>query len=387
MKRINLYLISMALLSAMITSCKNEESFDNNVFVNAAVKTNNILLKSTIETSQRSFQIALAQRENQEVIVHFEVNPDQVATYNEAYYSNAELLPEGFYELSNKEVQITAGSVRSTDITVRFLNLNTLNREKIYVLPVSIASANVGILQSGRTIYYVLKGAALINTVADIEKNNLYVDWKKPEVVTNMRKLTAEALIRARNFDRGLNTIMGIEGKFLIRAGDSGIPSNQLQVATSAGNFTSSELQLPTNEWVHIAVTYDADAKQVAVYINGKNAASGTLDAGAVNWGIPHSDESDGKPRCFWIGYSYNNDRYLAGDISEVRIWNKVLTTEEINAKNHFYEVEPKAEGLVTYWKFDEGAGMIIKDYTVNENHATASNPLKWTAVELPSSK
>ena len=143
MKRINLYLISMALLSAMITSCKNEESFDNNVFVNAAVKTNNILLKSTIETSQRSFQIALAQRENQEVTVHFEVNPDQVATYNEAYYSNAELLPEGFYELSNKEVQITAGSVRSTDITVRFLNLNTLNREKIYVLPVSIASANI----------------------------------------------------------------------------------------------------------------------------------------------------------------------------------------------------------------------------------------------------
>lgn len=55
----------------------------------------------------------------------------------------------------------------------------------------------------------------------------------------------------------------------------------------------------------------------------------------------------NGKPRCFWIGYSYNNERWLDADIAEVRIWNRVLSEEEINAKDHAYEVDPNSEGLV----------------------------------------
>ena len=57
-----------------------------------------------------------------------------------------------------------------------------------------------------------------------------------------------------------------------------------------------------------------------------------TVDAGAVNWGQTMTDEGNG----FWIGHSYNRDRWLEGEISECRIWNKVLTADEINAKSHF---------------------------------------------------
>lgn len=387
MKQINLYLTSTALLLAMLTGCKNEESFENNAYINSSAKTSNVLLKSTIETDQRTFQIALAQPEAAEVTFSLKGEPALVDTYNTAYDSKAEMLPAENYKLSDSEVKIIAGSVRSIDITVSFSKLNELDREKMYVLPITIGGANIGILESARTMYYVFKAAALINVVADIEKNNVYVDWKKPEVVQGMRQMTAEALIQVYNFDKGLNTIMGIEENFLIRLGDSGILNNQLQIAGKTDKFTSADLQLPANEWVHVAVVYDADAKTVAVYINGVNKASGTLNLGPVDWSAPHSDESDGKPRCFWIGYSYNKDRYLPGQITECRIWNKALTAAEIGAKNHFYEVDPKSEGLVAYWKFDEGTGVLIKDYSVNANHATASEALKWISVELPSSK
>ena len=180
--------------------------------------------------------------------------------------------------------------------------------------------------------------------------------------------------------DITVSSIMGIEGKFLLRIGDAGIPQNQLQVATSSGNVTDESLVIPTNEWTHIAVTYDADAKTVIIYINGKNMLETTLDCGVVNWGQTMTDEGNG----FWIGHSYNRDRWLEGNISEVRIWNKVLTSAEINAKDHFYQVEPDADGLVSYWKFDEGAGTAIHDYSGNENNATAVESLTWTAVELP---
>lgn len=284
MKRINLYIAAMALFATVFTGCQDDdESFDNNLYINSSAKTNNVLLKSTIETDERSFQVALARPEEQNITLTFKAEAGLVETYNAAYYDNAVMLPNGYYTFSANELTITAGSVLSTDFTVYFQDLNELDRELIYVLPVTIDNANIGVLQSARTMYYVFKGAALINVVADIEKNNVYVDWKKPDVVNNMRQITAEALIRARNFDNQLNTIMGIEGQFLIRIGDSPIPSNQLQIATSNGNFTSSDLIIPTNEWVHIAVTYDADAKNVNVFINGKNLVSGSLDCGSVN--------------------------------------------------------------------------------------------------------
>lgn len=192
--------------------------------------------------------------------------------------------------------------------------------------------------------------------------------------------MTAEALIRVSKFDKMLTTIMGIEGQFLIRIGDAGIPQNQLQIANPDHNVTSADLAIPTGEWVHIAVTYDADAKKMIVYINGKSKLEDTVDAGAVNWGQTMTDEGNG----FWIGHSYNRDRWLEGEISECRIWNKVLTADEINAKNHFYLVEPDSEGLVAYWKFDEGTGQTVTDYTGNGNNGMALDPISWVEVALP---
>lgn len=179
---------------------------------------------------------------------------------------------------------------------------------------------------------------------------------------------------------------MGIEGKFLVRVGDAGLASNQIQIATDkTTNLTSGDLKLQSKQWYHIAVTFDKGA--VSVYINGVQKLTGTAGSTSVDFSVEHSDEAEDKPRCFWIGYSYDNNRYLDGMISEVRIWNKALTEEEINSTDHFYTVEPDSEGLVAYWKFNEGAGTIIKDYTVHGNDLTAEKELKWTQVALPEKK
>ncbi|MDR3119280.1 MAG: DUF1735 and LamG domain-containing protein [Mediterranea sp.] len=386
MKKIN-RIFSMILIAATVAGCNDREAFDNKLYINAPSKTNSILLKSTVKTAEQIFNIAVAKPAEQNITVILKIDGTLVDTYNEAYYDNAEMLPEGCCRINKHIVTISAGSVHSTDITASFKNLDGVDRDKKYVLPITIERANSDILQSARTIYYVFKNAALINVVADLEKNNAYVDWVKPEVVTGMRKLTAEALINVSNFGRMINTIMGVEGYFLIRAGDAGIPSNQLQVATWAGNFTSDALALPINQWVHIAVTYDADVKTINVYINGKNLYTTTkADAMEIDWGQKHTDEADGS-RCFWIGYSYDPNRYMAGKISECRIWNKVLTEEQINEPDHFYEISPEADGLIAYWKFDDGGGQKVTDYSANKNDATISGPASWINVELPPAK
>lgn len=381
MKVKKIYLLFIALLTGMFAACGDDvENFDNQVYVDASVRTSTVLLKTASEM-ESSFRVAMARPEGQDIVLTMKADPSLVDVYNAAYYDNAEALPTAYYSLENTNVAITAGGIVSDDIVVKFTNLLDLDRDKVYVLPVTIEQANIGILQSGRTMYYVLKGAALINVVANLTKNLVGVTWNKPEVANNLHQLTAEALVRVDKFDKMLTSVMGIEGYFLIRIGDVGIPQNQLQVATSAGNVSSSDLAIPTGEWTHIAVTYDADnGGKIVIYINGKNIHEGSADCGAINWAQTHTDEGNG----FWIGHSYNRDRWLEGDISEVRIWNKVLTSDEINAKDHFYGVEPDTDGLVAYWKFDEGVGNSITDYTGNGNNATALENITWNAVELP---
>ena len=78
--------------------------------------------------------------------------------------------------------------------------------------------------------------------------------------------------------------------------------------------------------------------------------------------------------------------------MSEVRVWNRALSADEINAPNHFYKVDPASKGLVAYWKLDDGTGYIAKDYTANGNDLTGevysgsswSNGMEWREVQLP---
>jgi len=153
--------------------------------------------------------------------------------------------------------------------------------------------------------------------------------------------------------------------------------------------------------WHHIAVTFDRGT--ICVYIDGKlkdtakASVSGT-DGQAViidkiNFAIPHSDETDGKERCFWIGHSYRlqsdgdlfYERRFDGMMGEVRLWNKALTSEEIASENHFYKIDPASDGLVAYWKFDDNTkGKIVKDYTGNGFDLKTEREVNWQSVALP---
>lgn len=231
----------------------------------------------------------------------------------------------------------------------------------------------------------------LISWAADMAGNRLFPKWDgTAEPLGYPEELTLECLFRADEFNNSISTLMGIEGDFLLRLGDSA-PKNVLQLATMAGNLDvyvdeASSLGFETNRWYHVAVTlaqrqegsnYIADVK---VYIDGQLKAEKsdwTMKGGGSWWGDPvrtginmskpWSYESDGT-RCFWIGYAYDANRDLKGQMTEIRIWNKILTEGELNAENHFYNVDPKSEGLYSYWKFAEGEGSTIADATGNGN-------------------
>lgn len=374
------YTILLLLFATILFSCEDsKETFENKVFIKATSKVNENILKGAEEDFERYIQASIASPEASDVKISFKAASELVSTYNRAYDEKAIMLPNDNFELSQTNVVINAGSTLSHEAVVAFKNLPDLDREEVYVLPITISTSNITILESARTLYYVFKAGALINVVADIEKNYLLIDWKNPSVANGLSKLTLEALVRVRDFDRMISTVMGIEGKFLIRLGDAGFPANQIQIATSSGNFPSGDSSkgLPLNKFVHIALTYDSSSGAMILYVDGRVQGESTKRLGNINLGV-------GGKGGFNIGRSYADDRYLAGDISEVRIWNVVRTQEEIQANPYF--VSPDSKGLVAYWKFDDEQSLTVKDYTGNNNNAVANAPLKWNKVSLPES-
>lgn len=388
----------VAFLTGLLAfaSCEHEDidrqHYDNKLFISAASKTDNEMLIDADDTYTRQIMAEIAKPESHDISVTFRVAPDLVEDYKTAYYdTEAVALPDNICRIDEPTARILTGGVQSTPVTVAFENVLSLDRKQKYVMPVTIESVEGigGVLRSSNTCYFVFRGASLINIVTDFTDNRAWPEWGDFTEVSNMYSFTMEALINPTKLDKTISTIMGIEDSFLIRLGDSGVDPAQLQVAGSgASKVTDESLIIPTGTWTHIAVTFECIStyqSEVKIYVNGEMKKSGTFYVSNINFAIPHSNESGSSfKRCFWVGYSFSDERRFEGKLAELRVWNRVLTEEEINSDNHFYRVDPESEGLVAYWKLNDGAGTVGKDYSPYAHDLTFESEPEWVSVNLP---
>ena len=139
----------------------------------------------------------------------------------------------------------------------------------------------------------------------------------------------------------------------------------ELQVAVTA-NPVDTYWTLPLNEWVHIAVTQNAD-NIATIYINGEPLAVnlGIWDGGVAEFTtvedtteIPHisfsyanNPPAEGVDIFRRIGWAATSawDATFAGAFDEVRVFDGVLTSAQIMAlvqhNNHLHEYEVETDG------------------------------------------
>lgn len=393
MKTISVIASFTALLA--LASCEHEDTdrqhYDNKLFISAASLADEMLIDEA-DSYSREIIAEVAKPESREITVTFRTAPELVDNYKQAYYDTKSVaLPDGICRIDEPTTSILAGNIQSSPVTVTFENVLSLDRNQRYVMPVTIESVEGvgGVLRSAKTCYFLFRGASLINIVADLAENRAWPEWGDFDQVRDMYAFTMEALVNPTKLNKTISTIMGIEDTFLLRLGDSGIDPSQLQVVAPGGmKLTDESLRIPTGEWTHIAVTFEcveANKSEVKIYMNGQLVKQGEVFESSINFAIAHSNESGSSiKRCFWVGYSFTSERYFDGKFSEVRMWNRALTADEIAAENHFYRVDPSSEGLVAYWKFDDGAGTVAKDYSPYGNDLTIESEPDWVQVELP---
>ena len=366
----------MALTVFTMSSCKDtdindEHHYDNKLYISSVPVTDDLLIKEDILSDSRKITYRLAAPADDEVQISFDAKPALTAAYNLSFADNATALPEAYYDIPVKDATIKTGEISGDDIIVNFVNLNQLDDSRRYVLPVTITDVSgIGVLESARTTYFIIKGAALINVVANIKENYFPIKWNSD--VSKMTTITVEALVRSDDWvakrDNALSSVFGIEG-------DGDRPRDQLQAFVPGGSFPPANhapgIGLPVNEWVHIAVVYNTVNKNRIYYKNGVEVYKDQSANSTVNL-----------TRNCYIGRSFDGTRWLPGEISEVRIWNVERTAEQI--ADNPYKVDPASEGLVAYWKFNEGSGKVVIDRTGNGNDITGNKEPVWIPVELP---
>ena len=377
---------------AVLAGCQTEKDamekhhFDNKLYINTGVAAEEILVKAGDAEVVRTLSIGTALPVEEAIGGVFVADQAYVENYRTIYEApDVQALPYDNCVIEGPEVTIAAGANVSNEATVLFPGVGGLDRNTVYVMPVVLKNiTDINVIAPKTVVYYVFKGAALINVVCNMAENRAGVQaWKTPDKFTNMTHFTVEALVRMDQ-KSGISTLMGVEEHFLLRCGD-GMPGNQLQVASGVNNssHTNSNMQFVYGKWTHVAVVFNQGI--VDVYFDGRKVMDAhDIQRSSITLRGYGSDKGENSGRYFWLGYSYTGDRYWNGDMAEIRFWDHCLTQSEIQAPGHFYYVDPASEGLIAYWKMDDGGGTTLKDYSPNGNDLTLDNPTKWPKVSLP---
>ena len=432
MKNTRLYLFSILSFAVAFISCKDDEydnksPFDNVVYLDVAENSDTQIttFKKTLTELKKEFSVVLSYPASQDVRVNVEVEPSLIDVYNARHNTSWRMLDSRYYTLSADKITIPAGKTISDQSNLELKDLDgstggeELPIDETYLVPITISHVEGGVstLRSSATAYYLVKRSSAITSAASLRDNwiNFPTLDKASEgsmLFNNLTAVTYEAIIRVDDFSKHpeISTIMGVENYLLLRIGDASFPRQQLQFDGSGdsaqtpgfGKFPKKDEAklLNAGEWYHIAATYSYATREVCLYVNGKlqskgsdlgNAASTPFNlAGRAFYDLylqdpeTYKDYKDwGNFRQFFLGKSYDDSRQLNGDITEVRVWNVARNEQEI--WDNMYDVDPQTPGLIGYWKFDEGAGNVIKDWTGNGNDAVAEKDLEWPeGIEVP---
>lgn len=436
------YLITLFVLLGALTACErydaDDHKFGNVVYLNVS-QTSPVQLatfSNNRPTYDCTLQAALTYPAAQDVQVSLAVDPSLVAAYNARYGTAWPMLDEKYYTLSAPETTIAAGRTVSDVVTLQLRGLmgegeeqtGALPLDETFLVPVRISGASMDVLRGSDVAYYVVKRSSAITVAAQLGEGN-WINFPtldkygaNSSAWNGLTAMTYEALIYIDEFATtdaeglpvNISSVMGVEQYLLLRIGDTNFERQQLQFDGSGsgsqfGKFPGKDAtkNLEAGRWYHVACTYDQAARTVRIYVDGRiqseqtgvgiatqnednriNLAMRALYDYYLNNPTEDNEKKYGgfvDAYQFFIGKSYDEKRPLNGKIAEARVWSVARTPEQI--WENMYNVENPADDptLLGYWKFNEGAGNTVRDYSMYGNDGVAESDITWPAgIEIP---
>lgn len=410
------FIIRIAVL-ALLVSCNRFEPvdhvFDNCAYldVSATSQTQAATFGNRVGSLEKHLCVALFYPSDKDVKATISVDASLTDAFNHRYGTDYQLLPDAYLDFSPVSVTIEAGKVNSEKVSIGFKNLmgqgedqtGAMEMDKTYLLPVRLSSEDISTMDGSSVAYYLVKRSSAITVAAQLTDN--WIEFplmdtpgEVADAYNGLTALTYEALVNVDRFDLdnkdgvcNISTVMGVEQYLLLRIGDANFERQCLQFDGSGNGSQFGKLpsksdpakKLYSGSWYHVACTYDQNERVARIYVNAK-LIDEVKEAGVAG---PTADNKItlamralGMPEAyqFFIGKSYNDFRPLQGKIAEARVWRVARTGDEI-WKNMYRIENPKDQkDLIGYWKFNDGEGNVVKDYSWVGNHGKAVGDIIW---------
>ncbi len=144
----------------------------------------------------------------------------------------------------------------------------------------------------------------------------------------------------------------------------------------SVTNCLTDTRTLPTNEWVHIAVVYNADENDHKSYINGVPFS----DSGSGGCNNPFGSDINSNHNPKIASNHDGSDNFFDGYLDDFKMYHYARSAEQIiEDMNGGHPVGGSPIGSqVAYWKLNEMQGVTAYDSSINRNDLTLSSA-SWT--------
>lgn len=425
MRKTIVYFATIAGIAGnLLASCDRfdvkDHTFDNSVYldVSAVDQVQLITFGKNQPTLTKNLTVTLTYPASEDVTATVAVDESLVSAYNTIHGTSLSLVPKQYLGFADRSVTIPAGKTTSEAVGITFTGLTgegeeqtgALAVDETYLLPVRITASSMKIMESSAIAYYLVRRSSAITTAASLHDNWInfplldVADSPQAAAYNGLTAVTYEALIFIDQFDLtndfgscNISSVMGVEQYLLMRIGDVNFERQQIQFDGSGdcakfGKYPSSDpaKKLLEGKWYHVACTFDQNLHQVKIYVNGiiqssANEMGISVPGGGNRINLARRALGEMEAYQFFLGKSYNDYRPLQGKIAEARVWSVARTPKEI-WENMYRISNPKdLPELIGYWKFDEGKGNIVKDYSMYGNDGVAEYDLVWpNGIEIP---
>ena len=145
--------------------------------------------------------------------------------------------------------------------------------------------------------------------------------------------------------------------QWLINRGQDGHVGICFTINNNAISAVSDQGMIDLGEWHHIAATYDGEI--IKLYMNGELAGDTDIEGSITGY------DTD-----VFFGRLGNVDTdWFEGIIEEIRIWDYARDEDDIR-RTMSALLSGQEDGLIGYWRFDEGEGQTVEDLSQTGNDA-----------------
>jgi hypothetical protein len=197
-----------------------------------------------------------------------------------------------------------------------------------------------------------------------------YAQSNNPALPVGNTSRTIEAWVKTSTSTNG---VVANWGNTLTNQRSGLIVVNNHLYYVGENNDLQGSVNISTNSWHHVAITFDGTT--LKLYVDGALDNSSTKSFNTTGTTLRIGQRSVGDA----------GSELFNGIIDELRIWNVARTQAELQA-NRFAEIPGNSTGLVAYYKMNETTGLSLTDASSNNVTSTLTAAANWIPSNAPGS-